>query len=301
MIKPLTSTVNVAAATVLVFFFLFSEMSAQSKVIEGLSYSSTTYQDEIKYAVYLPSEYDSSSRSYPVLYLFHGLGNNENAWIQYGDMKRLMDAMYSNEAIVPMIVVMPNARNSWFIDDIYSDFPFETIFISEFIDYIDSAYRTRPEKHFRAFGGLSMGGYGALILAFKNPDLVSSIFSLSPGIWTDESIQSLNNEDYLRTFDNLYTSDPNQRLTDRWQAYSILQQAKVSSETDLSKVKYYITSGDDDAGISVATAELHIILKNKNVPHEYRVYDGGHTWEYWRKTFPEAVRFVSDEFQRGIE
>jgi enterochelin esterase-like enzyme len=76
---------------------------------------------------------------------------------------------------------------------------------------------------------------------------------------------------------------------------------KRKSQSDLSKVKYYITSGDDDAGISVATAELHIILKNKNVPHEYRVYDGGHTWEYWRKTFPEAVRFISDEFQRGIE
>jgi len=301
IIERLTSTVKVAALTVLVIFFLFSEMSAQSKVIEGLSYSSVTYGDEIKYAVYLPSKYDSSARSYPVLYLFHGLGNNENAWIQYGDMKRLMDAMYSNEAIVPMIVVMPNARNSWFIDDIHSDFPFETIFTGEFIDHIDSAYRTRPEKKFRALGGLSMGGYGALILAFKNPNLVSSIFSLSPGIWTDETIQSLNNEDYLRTFDNLYTTDPDQRLTDRWKSHSIHHQAKVKSQSDLSNVKYYITSGDDDVGISAATAELHIIFKNRNVPHEYRVYDGGHTWEYWRKTFPEAVRFISDEFQRGVE
>jgi enterochelin esterase-like enzyme len=295
------STVKSSVIVVLVIFYLFSDLSAQSRVTEGFSYSSTTFKDEIKYAVYLPSEYDSSTRSYPVLYLFHGLGNNENAWIQYGDMKRLMDSMYASESIVPMIVVMPNAGNSWFIDDIQSDFPFETIFIDEFLDHIDSEYRTRSEKEFRAFGGLSMGGYGALILAFKHPDMVSSIFSLSPGIWTDETIQSLSNEGYLRTFDNLYTNDSDNRLTDRWRAHSILHQAREKSQSDLSKVKYYITSGDDDAGISVATAELHIILKNKNVPHEYRVYDGGHTWEYWRKTFPEAVRFISDEFQRGIE
>jgi enterochelin esterase-like enzyme len=299
--KRIMSTVKSSVIVVLVIFYLFSDLSAQSRVTEGFSYSSTTFKDEIKYAVYLPSEYDSSTRSYPVLYLFHGLGNNENAWIQYGDMKRLMDSMYASESIVPMIVVMPNAGNSWFIADIQSDFPFETIFIDEFLDHIDSEYRTRSEKEFRAFGGLSMGGYGALILAFKHPDMVSTIFSLSPGIWTDETIQSLSNEGYLRTFDNLYTNDPDNRLTDRWRAHSILHQAREKSQSDLSKVKYYITSGDDDAGRSVATAELHIILKNKNVPHEYRVYDGGHTWEYWRKTFPEAVRFISDEFQRGIE
>jgi len=299
--EPLTGTIEATVATVLVMLFLITSVSAQSSVVEGLSAHSTTIDDSIKYAVYLPSDYHISERSYPVLYLFHGLDNDENAWIQYGDMKRLMDAMYSNESIAPMIVVMPNARNSWFIDDIHSEFPFETIFTGEFIDHIDSAYRTRPEKKFRAFGGLSMGGYGALILAFKNPDLVSSIFSLSPGIWTDETIQSLNNEDYLRTFDNLYTTDPDQRLTDRWKSHSIHHQAKVKSQSDLSKVKYYITSGDDDTGISEATAELHIILKNKNVPHEYRVYDGGHTWEYWRKTFPEAVEFISDEFLRGVE
>jgi enterochelin esterase-like enzyme len=301
--KPehIASTVKAAATTVLVIFLLISEISAQSRVIEGRSYYSETFEVELKYSVYLPSEYDSSARSYPVLYLFHGLGNNENAWIQYGDMKRLMDAMYSNESIVPMIVVMPDAGNSWLIDDIKSELPFETIFINEFIGHIESRYRTRSEKKFRAFGGLSMGGYGALILAFKHPDLVSSIFSLSPGIWTDESIQTLSDDNYLMTFGNIYTTDPDDRLTDRWRDHSIHHQARVKSRSDLSKVEYYITSGDDDAGISVATAELHIILKNKDVSHEYRVYDGGHTWEYWRKTFPEAVQFISDEFQRGVE
>lgn len=301
--KPdyITSTVKIFAITVLVSFLFITDICAQGRVVEGLSHPSETFEVEIKYSVYLPSEYDSSARSYPVLYLFHGLGNNENAWIQFGDMKRLMDGMYAKESIVPMIVVMPNAGNSWFIDDIDAEYPFETMFINEFIGHIESKYRTRSEKKFRALGGLSMGGYGALILAFKNPDLISSIFSLSPGIWTDESIQTLSNEDYLRTFGDIYTTNPDDRITDRWKAHSIHHQARVRSSSDLSKVKYYITSGDDDAGISVATAELHIILKNKNVPHEYRVYNGGHTWEYWRKTFPEAIRFISDEFERGVE
>jgi enterochelin esterase-like enzyme len=299
--QSLTGTVTATAATVLVMLLLIPSVCAQSRVIEGLSSNSVTIDDGIKYAVYLPAEYDISERSYPVLYLFHGLGNDENAWIQYGEMKRLMDSLYETGSIAPMIVVMPYARNSWFIDDLNSDFPFESIFIGEFIDHIDSTYRTRPEKKFRALGGLSMGGYGALILAFKNPNLVSAIFSLSPGIWTDESIQSLSEDQYLRTFNELYTDNPDNRLTDHWQAHSIHRQASERRLSDLSKVKYYITSGDDDAGISEATAQLHIILKNRDVPHEYRVYDGGHTWEYWRKTFPEAVQFISDEFLRGVE
>lgn len=283
-----------------VAFASLGEANAQSKVVEGLSFTSKT-DHKINYAIYLPSDYEESMRSYPVLYLFHGLGNDESAWIQFGNMKSLMDSMYADDSITPMIVVMPYGGNSWFIDDLRSTYPFESLFISEFMDYVDSQYKTRPERKYRAFGGLSMGGYGALILAFRNPDVVSSVFSLSPGIWTDETIRTLSREDYLRTFGEIYTQDPTDRLTSHWKTHSVLQQAREINASELSDVRYYITSGDDDPGISTATAELHIILKNRGVPHEYRVYDGGHTWNYWRKTFPEAVRFISDEFQRGVE
>ena len=282
-------------------FASLAEANAQSKVLEGLSFASRSTNHTINYALYLPSDYEWSNRSYPVLYLFHGLGNNENAWIQFGNMKSSMDALYSSASIAPMIVVMPDAGNSWFIDDIKSAYPFESIFMNEFIKHIDSEYNTRPERKFRALGGLSMGAYGALILSFRNSDKVSAVFSLSPAIWTDESIQSLSRDQYLGTFSEIYTDDPSHRLTDHWDAHAVLNQARLKSSSDLSKVSYYITSGDDDPGITTATAELHIILRNKGVPHEYRVYDGGHTWNYWRKTFPEAVKFISDEFQRGME
>lgn len=282
-------------------FASFFEANAQSKVIEGLSYVSKSAGHSVNYAIYLPPDYEVSSRSYPVLYLLHGLGNDESAWIQFGNIKGLMDSMYANSSVAPMIVVMPGAGNSWFIDDIRGEYPFEFIFINEFIDHIDSEYSTRPEKKFRAIGGVSMGGYGSLILAFRNANTLSSAFSLSPAIWTDQSIQTLSRDQYLETFGDIYTEDPSNRLTNHWDAHAVLNQARLKSKQDLSKVSYYITSGDDDPGITTATAELHIILKNKDVPHEYRVYDGGHTWNYWRETFQEAVQFISDEFQRGVE
>jgi enterochelin esterase-like enzyme len=98
-----------------VAFASLVEANAQSKVVEGLSFTSKT-DHKINYAIYLPSDYEESMRSYPVLYLFHGLGNDESAWIQFGNMKSLMDSMYADHSITPMIVVMPYGGKSWFID-----------------------------------------------------------------------------------------------------------------------------------------------------------------------------------------
>lgn len=286
--------------TSIIFLHSFPVYS-QSKVLESLAFESTLLNREIHYSVYLPEGYHTSERSYPVLYLLHGYGNNENAWIQFGNMQMLMDNGIQKGLVAPMIVIMPDAGNSWYADDLRGKFPYETMFVEEFIRFVDQKYRTRESKKFRAIGGLSMGAYGAVILTFHNPDLFSAAFALSPAIWTDEEIQKLSDNDYQRTFNSIYTTDPDKRLTDHWKHYSILNQASVVGTEELSKVKYLINSGDDDKGISTATAQLHILFRKRNIPHEYRVYNGGHTWQYWRNTFPEAIEFISEIFLEGVE
>jgi len=274
---------------------------SQSQIIEDLSFRGSVLQDNVQYAVYLPKGYRNSQQKYPVLYLLHGYGNDETAWIQYGNMKQLMDNGIENGSMTPMIVMMPDAGNSWYINDLESRHSYESMFIQELIPFVDEKYRTRNSEKFRAVGGLSMGAYGALVLSFKNPATFAAAFALSPAIWTDQEIQKLSTEDYSRMFGNLYTTNPENRLTTHWYSHSVLHAASIENVDSLSGVNYYINSGDDDKGISEATAELHQIFKQRGVPHEYRVYNGGHTWDYWRKTFPEPVEFISDIFLDGVD
>ena len=135
-----------------------------------------------KYAIYLPSGYESSDRSYPVLYLLHPAGPantipNQQSWFYYGELKQYLDKAIESVEIVPMIVVTPDAnfeskRISYF-NDPGGDFNFEDFFIKEFIPYIEVNYRCRTEKDSRAIAGASAGGAAVLQYAvheFRMPN-----------------------------------------------------------------------------------------------------------------------------------
>jgi enterochelin esterase-like enzyme len=87
------------------------------------------------------------------------------------------------------------------------------------------------------------------------------------------------------------------RLTDHWKKYSVLEIVKTSTKEQLSKVKYYIDSGDDDF-LYEGNNLLHNALRKKEVPNEYRVHDGGHTWTYWRTYLLDGLKFIGQTFHR---
>jgi S-formylglutathione hydrolase FrmB len=273
---------------------------AQSGIVkESLKIKSTTLGKEVEYSIYLPADYEQSSRRYPVLYLLHGFSDDETGWTQFGEVKMIADQTFQKGEMTAMIIVMPDAGITWYANSSDGKAKYEDFIINELIPYIDGTYRTRTPKQYRAIAGLSMGGYGTCLIAMKHPDLFSAAAPLSAGIFTDQEIVDMPDERWNSTFGAPFGKDlkGKDRLTEHFQKNSILEIVKNGNAEELKKVRYYIDCGDGDFLIK-GNMELHVAMLNKQIPHEFRVRDGVHNWTYWRSALPEVFRFVTESFHR---
>ncbi|GAB3890268.1 alpha/beta hydrolase [Spirosoma agri] len=271
----------------------------QAHLLEGMVLNSSLLNRGVKFSIYLPPDYYQSNRRYPVVYLLHGYGDNETGWIQFGEADRIADAGIQSSELPPMIIVMPDGGATWFINDYQNKVRYEDMFVQELIPHIDSSFRTRTQREFRAIAGLSMGGFGSLTLSMHHPELFSACAALSAGIRTDEGFMALPDERYNTVFAPVFSGPAKgeDRLTMTWKRNSPITLAKSAPEGDLTKIRWYIDCGDDDA-LTVGNAMLHLALLDRNIPHEYRVRDGAHTWSYWRSGLPDALKFISTNFHR---
>ena len=273
---------------------------AQGKTIESLSIPSKILGRVIKYSIYLPADYEAAQRKFPVLYLLHGYTDDETGWIQFGEVLKITNETIAKGEAAQMIIAMPDAGVSWYINDAAGKVRYEDFFTTEFIPYIDSVYKTRNKKEFRAVAGLSMGGYGALIYGMKHPDLFAACAPLSAAVFNDAHIVEMSAPDWTRyKFNELFGSNATgkARLTESWYNNAVLKIAATTPAEKLNQVRFYIDCGDDDHLIK-GNMELHALLLDRKVNHEFRVRDGAHNWTYWRTALPEVLKFVSDSFHR---
>jgi len=280
----------------LLLTFVFTRgllFSQGGKVIDQLSLKSKILNSERKYAVYLPSDYDHSNREYPVLYLLHGAGDDHTGWVQFGEVKSIADNANKEGLSTSMIIVMPDAQTGkrGYFNDIDNNWNYEDFFFQEFIPFIEKKYRIKSEKRYRAIAGLSMGGGGSFIYALRHPNMFSSACPLSGymGKLSYNEFYESNEEKlkkYIREKVFNYYSNHN--------ALSIIQN---QTDENLKSVRWYIDCGDNDF-LYEGNSLVHIALKKRGVPHEYRVRDGAHNWTYWRSALPEVLSFVSDRFHQ---
>jgi S-formylglutathione hydrolase FrmB len=212
----------------------------------------------------------------------------------------LTDKLAQEGEIAPMIIVMPDAGVSWYVNSYDGKTNYEDFFINEFITHIDATYRTRAMKQYRAIAGLSMGGYGSLVMATKHPSLFSAAAPLSAGVFQDEAILNADDGLWKTVLGDIYGKKDlvgKNRLTDHWYKNSILKIIETGNTDDLKKVRYYIDCGDEDFLIKGNMA-LHAVMIDKKIPHEFRVRDGVHNWTYWRTALPEVLKFVSESFHQ---
>lgn len=269
----------------------------QIRLLESLVFNSSLLNRQVKYSVYLPPDYYVSNRRYPVVYLLHGLGDNETGWVQFGEADRIADAGIKSGDLPPMIIVMPNAGVTWYVNDYQNKVRYEDMFVQELIPHIDSMFRTRTEREYRALSGLSMGGFGSLTLAMHHPELFSACAALSAAVRTDETFASIPAERYDTVYAPIFSGPAKgqERLTLTWKRNSPITLARSAPESDLTRVRWYLDCGDDDA-LTVGNAMLHIALLERKIPHEYRARDGAHTWSYWRTGLPDALKFIGQSF-----
>ncbi len=278
--------------------FFCNYLSAQNtgKAIDHLSFKSNILGKEVKYSVYLPAGYSESEMSYPVLYLLHGYSDDHTGWLQFGQANVIADRCIADGSAPAMIIIMPDAEVTWYINNASGKTRYEDMFFEELIPCMEKNYRIRPKKEFRAIAGLSMGGYGSLLYALKHPDTFAACCPLSAAVYTDQNLLNMP-EDRYKGFYAPFDGKKDTRLTSHWYQNSPLELIAKMPDNQKKSVRFYIDCGDDDF-LYEGNAALHVALRKQNIPHEFRVRDGGHTWEYWRSALPEVLKFVGTSFRR---
>jgi len=270
-----------------------------AKVLETMKIESKILKETVEYSIYLPPDYELSNRRYPVVYLLHGYTDDETAWVQFGEVDVTADRAIRSQEIPAMIIVMPDASLSYYIDDYKGKFRYESFFIEEFVPFIDATYRTRPAKEFRGVSGLSMGGFGSLMYAMRHSDKFAACAAFSAAVRSDDEIMKLEDKHWNRAFADLYGGELSgeERINDHWKKYSPLHLAQTLDVKSLNSVRWYIDCGDDDF-LYNGNSMLHILMRNRDIHHEYRVRDGVHNWTYWRTNIIEGLKFIGQSFHR---
>ncbi len=263
------------------------------RVYDKLSMASKILKMDRNYAVYLPPDYDISDRSYPVLYLLHGASDNQTGWVQFGEVHSIADAAIKSGIATSMIIIMPDAdtgKMGYFNEG--KDWRYEDFFFEEFMPFVEEKYRIRKDKKYRAIAGLSMGGGGSFMYALHHPELFSSACPLSAYVGPLK-IEDFDNR--LLQTDVKYSQKEKEEY---FKKHNVIELLETVSLEQIKSVRWYIDCGDDDF-LYEGNSLIHIAMRKKKIPHEYRVKDGKHNWPYWRQALPDVLEFVSQAFHQN--
>jgi len=221
--------------------------------IQTIEYDSQTVGNKRKVLIYTPPGYSADTK-YPVLYLLHGIGGDEMEWKRGAAPEVILDNLYADKKLTPMIVVMPNGRaqpNDRAEGDVFLHAPafakFEQDLLKDLIPFVESKYPVKPNREDRALAGLSMGGGQSLNFGLGNLDTFAWVGGFSSAPNTKPSEQLVPNPEKAT-----------RRLKLLW-----------------------ISCGDKD-GLIAISQRLHAYLKDKNVPHVWHVEPGGHDFGVWK-------------------
>ena len=282
--------------SLLVVTFISIAIIAQSgKISDNLSLESKILKGERNYAIYLPPDYESSDRSYPVLYLLHGAGDDQTGWVQFGEVQYIADKEIREGRCTPMIIVMPDANTGQrgYFNSADGEWRYEDFFFQEFIPFIEKKYRIKGVKRYRSIAGLSMGGGGSFIYALHQPELFATASPLSA--YTGP----LSIEELQQRMDRRSQKYTKKQLEDYYYNHSALELIKSMPVEDVKSVKWYIDCGDDDF-LYEGNSLIHIEMRKKEIPHEFRIRDGGHKWMYWRESLPKVLQFASGSYRQDL-
>ena len=264
---------------------LFAGAAAASDV-HRQSFPSRALGQDLSFLVYVPDGYAESGQNYPVLYLLHGYGDNERAWVEKGSIQAKADRLIASGAIPPALIVMPGCARCWWADGAREKA--ETAFWGELVPKVTSLYRTIETRDGRVIAGLSAGGYGAVRFAMKYSDRVAAMAAFSPAIYSDTpppiSAARANSP---------FVGPDGQFSQAAWTAENYPQLIERYF-TQGRRVPMYLVSGDNDRfGITFETALLFKrVFDRQPDAVELRVVDGGHTWAVWSNAVDDAMTYL---------
>ena len=272
---------------------------SRGTVKEGLTIDSKILGKKVKYTIYLPFDYETSSRYYPVTYLLHGLGDNDMGWMQFGEANLIADECIATREIPPMILVMPDGGTSFYINNFDNSVRYEDFFVQEFMPFVEKTYRIRAEKRYRGIAGLSMGGFGTLNYALKYPDKFAACVAFSAALFSEESVLATDEKNWAWLMAYIYGpyKEGSARLTDHYRANNPFDVTKAKGKDAYNDLRIMIDCGDDDF-LTDDNSRLHIHFNKLGIKHEFRMRDGAHNWQYWRTGLPAGLKFIGESFHQ---
>jgi len=264
----------------------FSSISLFSGTVIKAKMNSKELNRTWNYTVFLPEGYDSLNKKYPVIYLLHGNGDDENDW---ENGYQILDSLINNKIIDPIIAVTPSGKRGWWINTLER---FESAVINELIPEIDSLYSSVSSREGRMIAGYSMGGFGALRYGLVYSELFSACVVFSPALYNEEPPEGSSARS-TGAFGNPFDINLWNELN---YPASIKKYLKKKHE-----VFFYIGTGDDDwahtegqkYNVEIQTVILYdYIHKELNIPAELRIINGDHSWKVWEPLFSEAMTLM---------
>ena len=267
-------------------------LHAQSR-IDCNALNSRILKHEVHYCVYLPASYDAGAarhpaQSYPVLYFLHGLGDNERTLFNSGGWT-LLDDLCRQHKMGEFLIVAPEGGRTFYINSADGSVRYSDFFLQEFIPLIETKYRISKGRSNRAISGISMGGYGALHLAFRHPELFGSASAHSAALIEKPPMMNVGNSPeagVFRIFGHVFGTPFDRAFWDRNNPLTLARTA------DLGRQKIYFDCGtEDDYGFNAGAQALHDVLASRHIAHEFHLYPGGHNWVYFAEHLPALLQF----------
>jgi len=262
----------------LFFFLLFISIAIHAANVDTVNVHSQAMNKKVQVVVISPEKKNTPS---PVIYLLHGYSGNAKSWIQIKpNLPEIADRHN-------LIFVCPDGKNSWYWDSPKDPaFRYETFVSKELVNYIDTNYSTKKDRTARAITGLSMGGHGALWVAFHHTETFGAAGSTSGGV-------------DIRPFPkNWEMSKQLGNLSDNpqiWETHTVINQIDKIKNGDLSLI---IDCGYSDFFFEVNN-NFHQKLLDKSIDHDYLVRPGGHNGEYWSNSIDYQILFFMKYFSKN--
>jgi S-formylglutathione hydrolase FrmB len=243
----------------------------------------------VPYCVVLPSSFDADkTRHFPILYFLNGLGDNEQFFIHSGAWS-LVEDMREKGELGDFLIATPEARSSFYINGRDGKERYEDFLVQEFFPYIEKRYRVAPGRTNRAITGISMGGYGALHLAFRHPQLFSSVSAHSGALINKLPTflaGAAPDSPRSRVLGGVFGNPPDPSF---WEQNSPIAIARTAS---LGGLKIYFDCGDeDDFGFDSGARALDKVLTERRILHQFHIYPGRHDAAYFAEHLPASLAF----------
>jgi S-formylglutathione hydrolase FrmB len=255
--------------------------SERSKTFESKSLGAP-----VTYVAYLPADYETSRLSYPVIYALHGMFENAAFWERRG-LAPQYDEFVKTGVAPNAIVVTVDGGNNLFVNS--SKGRYQDLVTRDLVEHIDKTYRTIARRDGRALLGISMGGYGALNIAFSQPGVFGAVATHSAMLLTEiPTVEAGARGSQMRAFTGVFGEPVDPAI---WKADDPLELARTVEASRVGAL-YFDCGGQDRYGLYTGNEALHKILESRGIAHDFSIAPGDHGYDFVKSVFAKSLGFL---------